>query len=373
MFEIETQPALLAHLDAHGGLVEVALQGLDLRGLGPRLAGGPFRDCVLLGCKLDQEVEHLAVLRGNLLFPRIPGLPFHPYRPRLYSPDELYLGYRPGSPESLAETLDGRIYGWFSQQRVLGRRESVLCALAQRLHDHAVDNALEGFLHDGAHQVVGVMGGHALQRDEAAFRDAARLGRRLTRDGYLVATGGGPGAMEAAHLGAWLAPCDDGALDEALALLAEAPSYRDPGWVETAQAVRERWPEGRRVQSLGIPTWFYGHEPSTLFASHVAKYFSNSLREDGLLAIAAHGVVYAPGSAGTVQEIFMDAAQNHYVTFHVVSPMVLLGRQYWTEQLPALGLLEALARDRPWARYLCATDDPEEAAAFIRSRPPRAA
>ena len=35
----------------------------------------------------------------------------------------------------------------------------------------------------------------------------------------------------------------------------------------------------------------------------MAKYFSNSLREDGLLAIATHGVVYAPGSAGTTQDV----------------------------------------------------------------------
>ena len=54
--------------------------------------------------------------------------------------------------------------------------------------------------------------------------------------------------------------------------------------VVTALAVRDRCPGGR--QSLGVPTWFYGHEPTNLFATHVAKYFANSIREDGLLAIA---------------------------------------------------------------------------------------
>ncbi len=370
MTEIESLAALRAHLDADGGLDGVALQGLDLRGLADELSGVYFGGCVVLGCRLDPVTEHQVVVQAGLLFPRIPDLPFHPYRPRLYRPEELYQGYRPGDAASLSDTLDGRIYAWFSERRSQGPRVSVLDALAQRLHDHAIDNALEGLLHDGAHQVVGIMGGHALQRDEAAFADVVRLGRRLARDGYLVTTGGGPGAMEAAHLGAWLAPCEDAALDEALAILRDAPSYKDAGWVDTARIVLERYPEGAEVDSLAIPTWFYGHEPSTLFAPHVAKYFSNSLREDGLLAIATHGVVYAPGSAGTVQEIFMDAAQNHYVTFHVVSPMVLLGRSYWSETLPAEALLRALAGDRPWAASVAVLDDPAEAAAFISAHPP---
>ena len=39
----------------------------------------------------------------------------------------------------------------------------------------------------------------------------------------------------------------------------------------------------------------------------------------------------------------MDAAQNHYVTFGVVSPMVFLGTHYWTREKPVYPLLTALA------------------------------
>ena len=76
-----------------------------------------------------------------------------------------------------------------------------------------------------------------------------------------------------------------------------------------------------------MPTWFYGHEPTNLFSVHVAKYFSNSIREDGLLAIAEHGIIFSPGSAGTTQEIFQDATQNHYATFGTISPMVFLSKE----------------------------------------------
>ena len=64
-------------------------------------------------------------------------------------------------------------------------------------------------------------------------------------------------------------------------------------------------------------------EPISLFASHIAKYFSNSIREDGLLAVATAGIVFAPGGAGTMQEIFQDGAQNAYRVFGR-SPMAFL-------------------------------------------------
>ena len=44
-------------------------------------------------------------------------------------------------------------------------------------------------------------------------------------------------------------------------------------------------------ESLAVPTWHYGHEPSSPFATKIAKYFQNSIREDGLLAIAGQGIV----------------------------------------------------------------------------------
>ncbi len=66
--------------------------------------------------------------------------------------------------------------------------------------------------------------------------------------------------------------------------------------------------------TLGVPTWFYGHEPPNLFATAIAKYFRNATREAILLQICDAGIVFLPGAGGTVQEIFQDACENYYAT-----------------------------------------------------------
>ncbi len=195
-------------------------------------------------------------------------------------------------------------------------------------------------------------------------------------------SGGGPGAMEATHLGAWMAHAADDALDEAIAVLAPRPSgapvgreYADADWLDRAFAVRTRWPlpdAPDRYESIGIPTWLYGHEPPNAFATQIAKYFANSVREEGLLAIATYGVVFAPGSAGTIQEIFQDAAQNHYASVGPASPMVLMGAEYWTARHPVWAVLESLSAGRGYRELITITDDEDRVVDHILTyrRPP---
>jgi len=157
----------------------------------------------------------------------------------------------------------------------------------RRLHDHAMTDALQEFI--AGRKVVAIMGGHAMQRNAAAYLKVARLSRDLTRAGYLCASGGGPGGMEATHLGAWFAQRDDAELVDAVGLLSAAPHYDPPGpWMDAAAKVKQRYPltDPDHGRSLGIPTWLYGHEPPTGFATDIAKYFANSVREEGLLAHA---------------------------------------------------------------------------------------
>jgi len=110
-------------------------------------------------------------------------------------------------------------------------------------------------------------------------------------------------------------------------------------------------------RSLGIPTWLYGHEPPTPFASDIAKYFANSVREDGILTIAKGGVIFAPGSAGTIQEIFQEATQNHYLSFGYASPMVFLNSSYWSNEMPVYPLIKQMFDDRKYKNLILSECD----------------
>lgn len=326
------------------------LQSLDLRERAHELSRIDVGGGVFLGCRFAVGEapggEHDVRRRGGLVFPTVPDVPFDPYRPTLYSPVELYAGLENG----YAATPDAVSYAWSREPRALHR------TLAAALHDHAIDDALEEYTADRL--LVGVLGGHALRRDEPGYADAARLGRALAAE-FTVATGGGPGAMEAANLGAWMATASETDLTEAVALLAAAPEFADvAAWARAAFAVRERWPTG--AESLGIPTWYYGHEPPNALASSVAKYFSNATREDVLLRSCRGGLVFLPGAAGTVQEIFQAACAGYYAEASAVVPLVLVGREHWTRKLAVWDLVEQLAAGRALGAHLQLVDSTEE-------------
>lgn len=349
--EIESLEDFDARVQGRRSIARWHLQALDLTGRTEVLARLDVRGTLFLGCTLAAEADTDVRARGALVFPTVPDVDFNPYRAHLYTPAELYDGLETGYPA----TLDAVVYAWSRQPRSLDMR------LAEALHDHAVDDALDEFVTGCTRPLVGVMGGHAAKRGDELYRVSARLGQLLAPH-FTVVTGGGPGAMEAANLGAWLDGTDG--LEEALDLLAEVPDFHEvDAWARQAFAVRERWPDG--CDNLGIPTWFYGHEPPNAFATHVAKYFRNALREDELLRICEGGIVFLPGAAGTVQEVFQNACGNYYAEPDRVSPMVLVGRDYWTRVLPAWQLLESLAGGRTLASMLHLVDSVEEVPALL--------
>jgi predicted Rossmann-fold nucleotide-binding protein len=304
----------------------------------------------------------------------------------VYSAAELFEGFDPARPGSYGETLDFASFRWFVATG-RGTPTDADEAVQRAVHDAQVTFDLGGIIADN--RVVGVMGGHQLPRDSADYRRLAELARDLARRGMLVCTGGGPGAMEASHLGAALSQHPDSALEEAIAALSVVPRMPELHGILSADGTPDHelvratgewfapaWVTSRAitapVESLSIPTWHYGHEPTSPFATHIAKLFQNSIREDGLLTIARQGIVFTRGSAGTLQEVFQDAQQNFYATgTDYFSPMVFLGRDYWTRAMPVGPLLDALfATAAPDVRadaerLLLVTDDIAEAAGHL--------
>lgn len=321
---------------------------------------------VFLGCTFRPEEELYLIKQGAFIYKAPKDLPYKPFRKGLYTYQELMEGYSPEKDNS----IDLKIYEHFSKTR---NNPSINEALYQRIHDHAIDEALrqliqiddQGMTHL---KCIGIMGGHSTRRDDPFYEKTAQTAKLLAENNYFIASGGGPGIMEAANLGAYFAGKSEDDLQTALGILKQAPKYSDQGFHESSYEVLERFPNGS--ESLAIPTWFYGHEPSNLFSTYIAKYFSNSIREDTLLAISLYGIVCAPGSAGTTQEIFMDATQNHYCTFNYFSPMIFLGTKRYEIDTLIFPLLKQLAYGRAYFDMLLCTDEPKEILSFLQKHPP---
>jgi predicted Rossmann-fold nucleotide-binding protein len=282
----------------------------------------------------------------------------------LYTATELYDGWDADDPQSAARTLDFRVY---RAARANGLRVPASLEVAHQRADH--DTTVSWLLNEqlAGERVVAIMGGHSLSRNEPAYRLVADLAHRLAASGVLVLTGGGPGAMEAAHLGARLAGAGcPVTLADGLASMGtdgfpfhSADELFGPdGEVLPDQVARlHRWQApafalaaataAHAGRSIGVPTWLYGHEPPTPLATQHAKYFENSIREDGLLTVATGGVVFAPGRAGTLQEVFQDAAQNYYARGQErFNPMVFLDLdEFWTVEFNVRTVLERLLDD----------------------------
>lgn len=357
---------LQAYLEAHGNLRSVVVQGVDLRRVTFDWAAIELDDhSLFLGCRLSLAIEMDLRRKGAQVFGAPDGLPYRPFRQELYDWQSLDTLQANGKP------LDLAIYEHFSKSRL---SPSFTEALWQRLHDHSMDDALRDLLAIDSEgrstlKCVGFMGGHSTLRTDPYYRLSVETAKLLTEAGYFVVSGGGPGIMEAANLGAYLAGQPASAVDRVLQLLALAPSYQDDGYRDAALRVLEAFPSGEK--SLAIPTWYYGHEPSNAFSPHIAKYFSNSIREDTLVSISLHGIVFAPGSAGTTQEIFMDATQNHYGTMEWYSPMVFLGRYRYEIETLLFPVLKQLSHGRAYHELLYLTDIPPAAVEFLRLHPPR--
>ncbi|MEU8660833.1 hypothetical protein [Actinoplanes philippinensis] len=352
--EIETRAELDVHL-AKNTLAGLCVLGLRLDRDPPDLTGVDVRDTMFVGCHLaGPEVESDLILRGAHVVPPFDGRPYPTHPALLYTPEDLSAGF---AEHGFAGMFDTVVYEHFVAHG--GAVPDIREALAQRLHDAGIDNALGKALNEwaavqGPGGAIGIMGGHAAARGSEPYRMVAALTRRLAAADRLIVTGGGPGVMEAANLGAYFASFGEAELALAIDRLAVAPHFMDhEPYTAAALSVRAAHPlppldvAGRlRHGGLALPTWLYGHEPANLFAGQIGKYFSNAVREDSILRLARGGIVFAPGWAGTVQEIFQAATKTFYATDGPSGAYVFLGVEHWT-RLPVADLLGPLLARSP--------------------------
>jgi predicted Rossmann-fold nucleotide-binding protein len=272
---------------------------------------------------------------------------------RLYAANDLIDGFNPWDLLGYTLSRDFSVYRRF----VLDGGPvppSLSVRRAQAEHDAAIADALRQFLKDIRRPLVGFMGGHGVLRDSDAYADIAQLARHLARKGFLLVTGGGPGVMEAAHVGVAFSASPDEDLDAAIKLLSTVPKFpalddlfepdgtiseektgaivKARDWLKVALEARARAPAILPL-SLAVPTWLYGAEPTMPFATHYAKYYQNSIREEALVNNSRAGIIYGQGGGGTMREIFQDVERNYYAKGpDAFTPMIFFDRGgFWTQ------------------------------------------
>jgi len=140
---------MLAHIQAHGSLQNVVVQGVDLRpdARAKAVLAVSTEDACFLGCRMTDALDRHIRETGGVVFPAFVGLPFDPYRGSLYTTAELMDGYQRGHYDSIFDTTDRQIYDHFTARREAGPAVPVMDALAFRIHDHAIDDGLADLLH----------------------------------------------------------------------------------------------------------------------------------------------------------------------------------------------------------------------------------
>lgn len=359
MTEIYSIYFLEDYIQKHDRLLNLTLKNLDLSGISRKLLNYDIVDCIFIGCKLDKDLLDKITLSQNYILPSL-NLPFDLFPRRLYSIEDLYGNFNPDKPLSYKNSTDYDIYTHFIDHKNKGSLSPFL-QVTESIHDSSLRMALYEYVNrfNAPKKIIGVMGGHKIPRNDPFYTKVCLIAKRFTEQGYMMVSGGGPGMMEATHLGAYFAFRSDEELLEAIAILAVAPLYSDEFWLTKSYEVIEKYPSKYKLTSLSIPTWVHGHEPPNPFPAKIAKFFSAAIRQEVLIEITKGAIIFSPGSAGTLREIFQTVEQNHYNLFDNTYPMIFLNKDYWTKELPAYNFFEEIQKKSNLNNIIVELEDDE--------------
>ena len=156
------------------------LQALDFRPLHLNWENFTIDNTLFLGCQLSLEDEMVLRRKGAYIYHAPTDLPYNPFRSTLYSWRELIV-------QKDQKSHDLHIYEHFSNKRY---NPTINEALWQRIHDHAMDDALRQLLEFDeqgmtTRRCVAFMGGHGVLRTDPYFRKTVETAKLLGLHRYL--------------------------------------------------------------------------------------------------------------------------------------------------------------------------------------------
>jgi uncharacterized protein (TIGR00730 family) len=137
-------------------------------------------------------------------------------------------------------------------------------------------------------RTVTIFGSHLMKEDSFWYQEARKLGEMLAQNNIVVATGGGPGIMEAANRGA-----------------------KEAGGLSVGLGIELNSRETQNAYTTDAITFYY--------------FFVRKV----MLARIAQVFVFFPGAFGTLDEFMEISVLKAKKKFHREIPLILVGKDYW--------------------------------------------
>lgn len=183
-------------------------------------------------------------------------------------------------------------------------------------------------------KTVTFFGGARFQENDPCYKEAQKLARLLSEEGFSVMTGGGPGIMEAANRGAV---------------------------------------EGKRGDSVGLNIQLpYEQRINPYVRKPIGFHYFFTRKV--MLSYSAQAYVFFPGGFGTFDEVFeiLTLIQTHKIYEKI--PVVLVGKDFWgnAEKFMRNHMLKKYRTiDEEDLKLYSIVDSAEEAVKIIKKSKPR--